>query len=71
MLNDVPIIITTKTIQNRRHRRRRINKKWLKRYGYTERDVQMDGSVYMYEGRLYMTKRDFKRLRKEVNNGED
>ena len=63
MLNGIPITITTKTVQNRKHKKRRINKKWLKRYGYTEREVQPDGSAYMYDGKLYMTKRDFERLK--------
>ena len=68
MLNGIPIIITTKTVQNRKHKKRRINKKWLRRYGYTERDIQPAGSAYMFEGKLYMTKRDFERLKKEISN---
>ena len=35
--NGVPIIITnaiTKTVQAKTHKKKRINKKWAKRYGY-------------------------------------
>ena len=71
MLNGIPIIITTRTIQNRKHKKRRINKKWLRRYGYTERDIQPDGSAYMFEGKLYITKRDFERLKKEIDNDKN
>ncbi|MBR5359327.1 MAG: hypothetical protein IK123_00435, partial [Lachnospiraceae bacterium] len=52
-------------------KKRRINKKWLRRYGYTERDIQPDGSAYMFEGKLYMTKRDFERLKEEINDGKN
>lgn len=33
----------TKYVQARRHHKRRINKKWLKKYGYKERTVVIDG----------------------------
>lgn len=34
------VICTTKCVQNRTHKRKRINKKWAKRYGYTYYDTQ-------------------------------
>ena len=33
----------TKYVQARRHHKKRINKKWLKRYGYKERTIIIDG----------------------------
>lgn len=33
----------TKYVQARRHHKKRINKKWLKRYGYKEKTIIIDG----------------------------
>lgn len=33
----------TKYVQARRHHKKRINKKWLKRYGYKEKTIVIDG----------------------------
>ena len=46
LYNGVPIIITnaiTKTVQARTHKKKRINKKWLKRYGYKQITVKSKG----------------------------
>ena len=56
--NGVPIIITnaiTKTIHARTHKKKRINKKCLKRYGYKE--IQNENKTYMNDGKLYMTQK--------------
>lgn len=34
-------ILATKKVQARKHRKKRINKKWLKRYGYKEQNVDL------------------------------
>ena len=77
LYNGVPIIITnaiTKTVQARTHKKKRINKKWLKRYGYKE--VQDENKTYMIDGKLYMTQRCYNKmksiLKKEnkINNCE-
>lgn len=77
LYNDVPIIITnyiTKTVQARTHKKKRINKKWLKRYGYKE--VQDDNKTYMIDGKLYMTQRCYNKIEKilekenKINNCE-
>ena len=63
LYNDVPIIITnaiTKTVQARTHKKKRINKKWLKRYGYKE--VQDENKTYMIDGKLYMTQRCYNKM---------
>ena len=62
--NGVPIIITnaiTKTIQARTHKKKRINKKCLKRYGYKE--IQNENKTYMNDGKLYMTQKCYDRMK--------
>lgn len=49
------IVIPDKKVQKRKHKRKRINKKWLKRYGYNiipspfedDKIISMDGKLYM------------------------
>lgn len=58
MLSDMPVIINnyiTKTVRCRTHKKRRIDKKWLKRYGYKE--VQDDTKMYMVDGSLFMSQK--------------
>ena len=58
MLNRMPIIITPGSKkQNRTHRKKRINKKWAKRYGYTYYDVLEDDKVVMIGGVMYMNQK--------------
>ena len=54
-LGGTPIIIipTIKT-QNRTHKKKRINKKWAKRYGFTISETFENGKAYMIDGKLYM-----------------
>ena len=66
LYNGIPIRITTIEIQRRKHRKYRINKKWLKKYGNIEYEIQPYGTVYLYNGYLYMTKKDYKLLTSEV-----
>lgn len=70
MLNRMPIIITPGSKkQNRTHRKKRINKKWAKRYGYTYYDVLEDEKIVMIGGVMYMNQKTqdalYKMLRKE------
>lgn len=58
MFNSMPIIISnyiTKKVRCRTHKKRRIDKKWLKRYGYKE--VQDDTTMYMVNGSLIMSQK--------------
>lgn len=58
MLNRMPIIITPGSKkQNRTHRKKRINKKWAKRYGYTYYNVLEDDKVVMIDGVMYMNQK--------------
>lgn len=70
ILNRMPIIITPGSKkQNRTHRKKRINKKWAKRYGYTYYDVLEDEKIVMIGGVMYMNQKThdalYKMLRKE------
>lgn len=69
-LNGKRIIITdmiTKDVQARKHRKKRINKKWLKRYGY--KIVPDDKKIYATKDAIFMTKRCFQRLKRQIKNG--
>ena len=59
----IPIRITTKSYQRRSHRKKRINKKWRKRYGYKEWDPLTDGQMVFVDGILYMTRKDYEMLK--------
>lgn len=71
-----PIIITeciTKDVQRRKHRKKRINKKWLKRYGF--KSVPDNDKVVIFEDILIMTQKCYERLEEKfakwggVDNG--
>ena len=50
----------TKEVQRRTHRKRRINKKWLKRYGY--KTVLDDGNIIRYGDCIFATPNTIKKL---------
>lgn len=63
LISGLPIVITTKTVQRRKHHKKRINKKWLKRYGCWEFEMlPPDISAAIIEGTLYMKKSAFEEL---------
>lgn len=69
-----PIYIATKEWQKRKHHKKRINKKWLKRYGTYEMDMMPHNEVVMMDdGVIWMTKRTYEVLKKtsigEVEDG--
>ena len=61
-----PIYIATKSFQRRKHRKKRINKKWLKRYGCWEINMMPHGEVVLFDGVIYMTKRTFDEIQKQI-----
>lgn len=64
-----PIYIATKVIQRRKHHRKRINKKWQKRYGYYELNMMPHNEVVMMDdGVIWMTKRTFEQLKKGIKD---
>ena len=58
-----PVVITTVEVQNRKHHKHRINKKWRKRYGITVYEKQEKGTILEWNGTLYMTKSDFEKIK--------
>lgn len=66
LLTGYPIYIATKEIQRRKHHKKRINKKWQKRYGMIELNSMPHGEVVMMDGVIYMTKRTFESLKKSI-----
>jgi hypothetical protein len=64
MLYSTPVIIADvwKKVRVRRHKKRRIDKKWLKRYGYHY--VQDNYKVFKFEDKLIMTEKCYERLKK-------
>ena len=60
----IPIVIVPTTrIQNKTHKKKRINKKWAKRYGLTEYCHLKDGETLMFEDKLYMNERTLGQIR--------
>lgn len=71
-LNGMRVFTTnmiTKDVQSRKHRKKRINKKWLKRYGY--KIVPDDTKIYATNDAIFMTKRCFHRLKKQIESGDN
>ena len=65
--NGKRVIITnaiTKDVQARRHKKKRINKKWLKRYGH--KAVPDNNKVIMTNDTVYMTKKCHDKLAKRL-----
>lgn len=63
------IIITeliTKDIQKRKHKKRRINKKWLKRYGY--KCVPDNDKMIVFNNKLFMTKGAYEKVKKGIKS---
>lgn len=67
----IPIVIVPTTrIQNKTHKKKRINKKWAKRYGFTEYCHLKDGETLMFEDKLYMNERTLGQIRVLDNIGQ-
>ena len=62
------IIVPTRKIQNRTHKKKRINKKWAKRYGFTISETLKNGEIYMIDGKLYMNQNTYEILKKNLEN---
>lgn len=60
----IPIIVVPDSKkQNRTHRKKRINKKWAKRYGYTTYNFIVDDKVIMMNGRICVNPRTYYKLK--------
>lgn len=59
-----PIYLATKEHQRRKHRKKRINKKWKKLYGYYEINLMPHNEIVLMDnGVIWMTKRTFEQLK--------
>ena len=68
-LNSVPIVVVpTYKRQNRTNKKKRINKKWAKRYGFTEYNTMEDGQVINMNGSLYMNAKTATMLKTSLRN---
>lgn len=64
LLTGYPIYIATQEVQCRKHKKKRINKKWRKRYGVIELNSMPHGKiVIMDNGVIWMTKRTYQELK--------
>lgn len=63
-------MITTRKYQNRKHRKRRINKKWSKRYGFTTYELQTVDCM-LVDGILYMTQKCFDSICEEMKKQQE
>ena len=64
MNTGIPIIVVPDSKkQNRTHRKKRINKKWAKRYGYTTYNFIEDDKVIMMNGRICVNPRTYYKLK--------
>ena len=60
----IPIIVVPDSKrQNRKHKKKRINKKWAKRYGYTTYNFIEDDKVIMMNGRICVNPRTYYKLK--------
>ena len=60
----IPIIVVPDSKkQNRTHRKKRINKKWAKRYGYTTYNSIEDERVITMNGSMYVNPRTYYKLK--------
>ena len=64
LLMGYPIYIATKEVQCRKHPKKRINKKWRKRYGVIElNSMPHEKVIMMYNGVFWMTKKTYQELK--------
>lgn len=57
------IVIPDSKKQNRIHKKKRINKKWAKRYGYTVHNQLEDGKVITMDGSMFVNPRTYSKLK--------
>ena len=57
------IIFPTRKIQKRTHKKKIINKKWAKRYGFTISETLKNGETIMMNGKLYMNQHTYEALK--------
>lgn len=73
LLTGYPIYIATKEVQRRKHHKKRINKKWRKRYGVIEYNSMPHGKIIFNEidRVFYMTKKTLQELQERSDKNEE
>lgn len=59
----------TKQVQRKTHKKRRINKKWLKRYGY--KTVLDDYKIVIFENSILATPKTIKKIIEHLKGGAE
>ena len=70
-ISGIQVVITdsiTKNVRKRTHRKKRIDKKWEKRYGY--KSVIDDGKCAMFNGTIYMSQKCFEKVKSRLESEE-
>ena len=68
IINGMPVKIVGGCRQVRKHKKKRINKKWLKKYGYKFYYNQLkNGETYIMDGAIYMNRWTYERLLHNMN----
>ncbi len=57
------VVVSDKKKQNRIHKKKGINKKWAKRYGYTVHNLFKDDEIITTSGSMYMNPRTYYKLK--------
>lgn len=57
------IVVPTIKKQNRTHRKKRINKKWAKKYGFVEHETIENDKVIILDGKMYMNQNTFYKMK--------
>ena len=62
------IVVPPRKKQNRTHKKKRINKKWTKRYGFIlYKSIIGDNDMFMLDNKLYMVYKAYEKLKESVN----
>ena len=67
LINGMPVVITnaiTKQVRCRVHKKKRIDKKWLKRYGYKE--IVDNSKVLIFNNTILMSQKCYERIKSKV-----
>lgn len=66
----IPIIVVPDSKkQNRIHKKKRINKKWAKRYGFIENNYPYiyEDKAIVFKGKIYMNEKTFLKLKNNID----
>ena len=73
LLDGIPIKVFDEYRQRRKHHKKRINKKWLKRYGYTittplkaDEIIYLKPNEYFPKGYLYMNRKTYDKFKASI-----